>query len=203
MKKSTWLRTAAVSAGALMLMGVAGAAFAETEDDVDVNVEIAPLVEPGELAMSVAPGDVTLVENGSDANRRQFTGSLPTVTVTDTRSEDEVPAGAFWYVVGTASDFVGSSGQPDISAGHLGWAPKLLSDSDSGLVAEGDPVGTVMDSGPNAVGLVDQEFLVTTADSGAVLEEGTWSAGADLFLRTPIDVAPGSYSSTLTLSLFE
>lgn len=200
MKKSQsiWLRAAAVSAGALMIMGVAAAAAAD--DDVDVNVDITPLVEPGELAMSVAPGAVTLTENGSNTDWRQFTGELPTVTVTDTRAPDEVPDGAFWYVVGTSSDFVGDSGQPDISAAHLGWTPKLLSESDSGLVAEGDPVGTVLDSGP---GLVDQEFLVSTAGSGSVLEEGTWSAGASLFLRTPLNVAPGSYSATLTLSLFE
>jgi len=203
MKKSTWLRTAAASAGAFMIVGVAGAAFADTEGGVDVNVDIAPIVAPGELALSVAPGDVTLLEDGSTVEFRQFTGDLPTVSVTDTRAEDEVPTGAFWYVVGTSSDFVGDAGQPAISAGHLGWTPKLVSESESGLVAEGDPVDTVMDEGPDAVGLVDQEFLVSTADSGAVRAEGSWSAGADLFLRTPIDVAPGSYSATLTLSLFE
>lgn len=173
------------------------------EDGVDVNVDIAPIVAPGELALSVAPGDVTLLEDGSTAEFRQFTGDLPTVSVTDTRGEDEVPAGAFWYVVGTSSDFVGDAGQPAISAGHLGWTPKLVSESESGLVAEGDPVDTVMDGGADAVGLVDQEFLVSTVDSGAVREEGSWSAGADLFIRTPTDVAPGSYSATLTLSLFE
>ena len=203
MKKSIWLRTAAASAGAFMMVGVAGAAFADTEDGVDVNVDIAPIVAPGELALSVAPGDVTLLEDGSTAEFRQFTGDLPTVSVTDTRGEDEVSTGAFWYVVGTSSDFVGDAGQPAISAGHLGWTPKLVSESESGLVAEGDPVDTVMDGGADAVGLVDQEFLVSTVDSGAVRHEGAWSAGADLFLRTPTDVAPGSYSATLTLSLFE
>jgi hypothetical protein len=61
----------------------------------------------------------------------------------------------------------------------------------------------VLDDGPNAVGLVDQEILALAADSGAIAQEGTWSANADLFLRTPVTVAPGSYSATLTLSLFE
>lgn len=186
-----------------MMIGVAGAAFADTEGGVEVDVDILPLVEPGELALSIAPGQVTLLENGSTANWRQFTGELPSVTVTDTRTEEEVPEGAFWYVVGTSTDFVGAAGQPSLPAGHLGWTPKLLSQSESGLVAEGDPVETVMDAGPNAVGLVDQEFLVSTGDSAAVREEGSWTAGANLFLRTPIDVAPGSYGATLTLSLFE
>lgn len=203
MKRSTWLRVATASAGALLVVGVAGAAYADTEDDVDVHVDIAPIVEPGALALTVVPGDVTLTEEGSTAEWRQFTGELPTVTVTDTRAVEEVPAGAFWYVLGSSSEFVGDSGQPDISAGHFGWAPRLVSESESGLVAEGDPVETVLDDGPNAVGLVDQEFLVYAADSGAVVEEGSWSASADLFLRTPTDVAPGSYSATLTLSLFE
>lgn len=203
MKKSMWVRTAVASAGALMMVGVAGAAFADTDGDVDVNVDIAPIVEPGELALSVAGGEITLLEDGTTADWRQFTGELPTVTVTDTRDEADVPDGAFWYVVGTSSDFVGATGQPSISAGHLGWTPKLVSESEAGLVAEGDPVETVMDDGPNAVGLVDQEFLVSAADSASVLPEGSWSASADLFLRTPLDVAPGSYSATLTLSLFE
>ena len=44
---------------------------------------------------------------------------------------------------------------------------------------------------------------MSTGDSGAIRDDGSWSAGADLFLRTPTDVAPGSYSATLTLSLFE
>ena len=48
-----------------MMVGVAGAAFADTEDGVDVNVDIAPIVASGEVALSVAPGDVTLLEDGS------------------------------------------------------------------------------------------------------------------------------------------
>ncbi|WP_223884387.1 hypothetical protein [Micromonospora craniellae] len=52
------------------------------------------------------------------------------------------------------------------------------------------------------MGLVDQELLVSTFDSGAVAG-GEYSVDADLFLRTPADVAAGEYTSTLTLSLFE
>ncbi len=55
-----------------------------------------------------------------------------------------------------------------------------------------------------AVGLVEGEFLYL-ADTAAARDGGTnsWSATAGLTLKTPLDVAPGSYSSTLTLSLFE
>ncbi|WP_426998289.1 hypothetical protein [Pseudarthrobacter sp. N5] len=78
---------------------------------------------PGVLAMSVAGTTTMLTEDGSTPTVRQFKGTLPTVTVTDTRVADEIPAGAGWYVLGTSSDFAGGSGQPAISASHLGWAP--------------------------------------------------------------------------------
>ena len=85
----------------------------------------------------------------------------------------------------------------------MGWQPQLIDGGESGLVAEGDQVGTVMDSGLNAVGLVDQELLALALDSGAIASEGQWTATADLFLRTSATVAPGDYTAKLTLSLFE
>ncbi|MEX5637556.1 hypothetical protein [Parafrankia sp. FMc2] len=197
------LRVSAVTAGAFMLASVAGVAIAQVshgESGVSVNVEIPEIEEPGVLALSVAGTTTALTEDGSDALVRQFTGTLPSVTVTDTRSADDIPDGAFWYVLGTSTDFTGEDGQEAISAGHLGWAPRLIDGGESGLVAEGDEVGTVLDAGP---GLVDQELLALAADSAAVVEEGQWTANADLFLRTPTTVAAGDYTATLTLSLFE
>ncbi|MGC5033980.1 hypothetical protein ACLQ2T_29290, partial [Micromonospora sp. DT229] len=70
--------------------------------------------------------------------------------------------------------------------------------------SEGEEVVTVLDEPTqpgNNVGLVDQELLVSTFDSGAVTP-GAYTVDADLFLRTPADVAAGAYTSTLTLSLF-
>ncbi|GAA1937860.1 hypothetical protein GCM10009717_00350 [Agromyces allii] len=193
-----------------MLVGIAGVAAAEEQygdGAVDIGVQIAELTEPGVLAMTVANTATTLTENGSTPTQRQFTGQLPTVTVTDTRTAEEIPAGAGWYVIGTSSDFIGDAGQPAIGAGHLGWAPHLIDGGDSGLVAEGDVVDTVMDDGdPDAgapYGLVDQELLALAIDSGAIAPEGQWTANADLYLRTPANVAPGAYTATLTLSLFE
>ena len=201
-------RVTAGAAGAVLLVGVAGAAFADDidygTDDVDVNVEIAPAAEPGVLAMTVASDATTLTESGSTATVRQFTGGLPTVTVTDTRVfPDRISPAAYWYVLGSSSDFDGDAAQPDIPAGHLGWAPALTGSTDPGEVAAGDPVDTVMDSGPDAVGLVDQELLAMASSSAGINPTGSWSVGADLFLKTPITVAPGSYTATLTLSLFE
>ncbi len=209
---NTWSRkrlAAAGAAGALLAGSVAMAspALAEPGDDADVRVtvDIEPIKEPGVLAMSIAGDSVALAEDGSTLLVRQFVGTLPTVTVTDTRTADEVPAGAAWAVLGSATDFVGSAGQAPIGAGHLGWKPRLIDGGDTGLVSEGEEVVTVLDEATqpgNNVGLVDQELLVSTFDSGAVAGDA-YSVNADLFLRTPADVAAGAYTSTLTLSLFE
>ncbi|SFR70410.1 hypothetical protein SAMN05428970_0937 [Agromyces sp. CF514] len=196
-------RCALVTAGVFVLAGVATAASAEEQyggDDIDVSVEIAQIDEPGVLALTVAGGAVDLTESGSTPTVRQFTGTLPTVTVTDTRTAAEIPDDAFWYVLGTATDFQGTAGQPAIPASLLGWAPELIDGGESGLVGAGDPVDGSLDAGP---GLVDVELLAMAASSEEIAEEGQWTATADLSLRTPATVAPGSYTSTLTLSLFE
>ncbi|SIR73178.1 hypothetical protein [Micromonospora avicenniae] len=208
----TWSRkrwVAAGAAGAVLAGGVAlqAPAVAEPGDstDVQVTVDIEEIEEPGVLAMSVAGDSVALAEDGSTLLMRQFVGTLPTVTVTDTRTPEEVPDNAAWAVLGSATDFVGGAGQAPISAGHLGWKPRLIDGGDTGLVTEGEEVVTVLDEPTqpgNNVGLVDQELLVSTFDSGAVAGDA-YTVDADLFLRTPADVAAGSYTSTLTLSLFE
>src|SRR5699024_11422140 len=57
---------------------------------------------------------------------------------------------------------------------------------------------------PDNVGLEGQELLQLALDSSeATAANGEWTATADLTLKTPLDVEPGSYSSTVTLSLFE
>lgn len=205
--KTMAVRATAGALGGVLLVGVAGAAIAQADEldngEVTVNVEIAAIEEPGVLAMTVAGDSVSLVETGSTPTVRQFTGVLPTVTVTDTRTEAEIPDGAFWSVTGISSSFVGDAGQPDISAGNLGWAPQLIDGGDSGGVSAGEPVDTVLDSGPDNVGLIDQELLAMAWDSAEIASEGQWTANADLALKVPATVAPGTYASTLTLSLFE
>ena len=192
--------------GGVLLTGVASAAFAEEivgdPDDVEVNVTIEEITEPGVLAMSISGDSVSLAEGSStDPTVREFRGQLPTVTVTDTRTADEIPDGAYWYVLGTASDFVGSTGQDPISAGHLGWSPEVDDPEGAGVVAPGDTVDTVLDSPPNNVGLVGQELLAMASTSEEAI--GSWNATADLLLKVPSAVTPGGYTSTLTLSLFE
>ncbi|MBQ0902193.1 hypothetical protein [Micromonospora sp. U21] len=200
---------AAGAAGAVLVGTVALQAPVQADPgdsaDVRVTVDIEEIAEPGVLAMSIAGNSVALSEDGSTLLVRQFVGSLPTVTVTDTRTAEEVPDNAAWAVLGSATDFVGGATQAPISAGHLGWKPRLLDGGDTGLVTEGEEVVTVLDEPTqpgNNVGLVDQELLVSTFDSEAVTGDA-YSVDADLYLRTPAEVAAGSYTSTLTLSLFE
>ncbi|SIO11376.1 hypothetical protein SAMN05443544_3790, partial [Agromyces cerinus subsp. cerinus] len=59
------------------------------------------------------------------------------------------------------------------------------------------------DTGADNVGLVDQELLAMADDSAEIATEGSWTATADLFLRTPATVAAGDYTARMTLSLFE
>jgi hypothetical protein len=193
---------------AVLVGAVATPARAEEPDsseDLRVTVDIGEIQQPGVLALTVAGDAVVLREDGSTLLVRQFTGSLPTVTVTDTRTAQQIPAGAAWAVLGSSTDFTGTAGQAPIGAGHLGWRPTLVDGGDSGQVAEGEEVVTVLDPPTqpgNNVGLVDQELLVSTYDSGSVRGDA-YTVTADLFLRTPADVAAGSYGATLTLSLFE
>lgn len=203
MKKSAIAaRVTAGALGGMLLLGAAGAAIADEigDEDVQVNVDIAALPPVGALTMSVAAGSTTLAEVPSDdPELREFTGVLPTVTVADDR--EDVPSDVFWYVTGQSSAFT-AAGAPELGPEHLGWTPRLLTEND-GEVAEGPEVGTVFDEAPNNVGLEGEEFLALALDSGEARAVGEWAANADLFLKTPVDVQPGSYSATITLTLWE
>ncbi|WP_127473165.1 hypothetical protein [Microbacterium sulfonylureivorans] len=201
-KRGLFARTAAGALGGMLLLGVAGAAIADElgSDDVDVNVNIEALEPVGALTMSVGADTTALTEvDSGDPEVRQFNGVLPTVTVTDDR--EEVPADTFWYVTGQSSSFT-AAGAPAIGPEHLGWTPALTSDDSDGDVAAGEQVDTVLDEGPDAVGLVAEELLAIAPNYGE-LPSGSWSANADLFLKTPVDVAPGAYQATITLTLWE
>ncbi|MEU7891049.1 hypothetical protein AB0B54_36600 [Microbispora bryophytorum] len=204
--RTTQILAASVLGLALAGAGLAGPAAADDDPTggIDVSVKIEPTTTPGQISMTVADNDgVSLQENGSDATARQFVGTLPTVTVTDTRQPEDIPAGEFWAVVGQSSQFVAADDPAKtIGPEYLGWKPRLLSQSTTGAVAAGEPVSSVIGDGTGApeVGLEGQELLVSTANSTD--EIGTSQVNADLALRTSTDVAAGEYHSTLTLSLF-
>ncbi|WP_375384874.1 hypothetical protein [uncultured Microbacterium sp.] len=198
MNTSHALRYSVIAFGAALLVSAGTAAVAADENPgdaaVDVKVDIQEIAEPGVLALSVDTTSTSLTENGSTDLVRQFTGTLPTVTVTDTRTA----AATSWSLMGSASDFTQTGSASSIGADHLGWAPAvIIGDGDPAVSVGGDVDGS-LDGGP---GLKDQELLFL-ADSAAAVG-GTWSANADLKLKVPADVEPGSYTSVLTLSLFE
>jgi len=200
--KGMLARVAVGAVGGLVLIGAAGAAFADEvgTGEVDVNVDIEAIEPVGALTMSVASGATSLSEvTSADPEVREFTGTLPNVTVTDDR--EDVPDGVFWYVTGQSSA-LSATGVADITADHLGWVPQLVTPGD-GEVAEGPEVGTSLDEAPNNVGLVGEELLALALDSSEARPVGTWTANAGLVLKTPVTVAPGSYSGTLTLTLWE
>ncbi|TDN91732.1 hypothetical protein [Microbacterium sp. BK668] len=202
-KRGIIARTTAGALGGLLLIGGAGAAIADEldNDSVEVSVNIEALPPVGALTLSVASNSTTLTESGSTADIRQFTGELPTVTVTDDR--EDVPADTFWYVTGQSSEF-SADGVASLGPEHLGWTPILTSDDSDGQVAEGAPVDTILDQGPDAVGLVGEELLAIAPNlAGGELPNGEWSAKANLFLKTPAEVAPGAYKATITLTLWE
>lgn len=202
MKKSIILRGSTVAFGAALLVAAGSSAMAHDEadsQDVTVGVEIESQTEPGALAMTVDSASTTLTEGESSELERVFSGALPTVTVADTREAEDVPEGASWYVLGTASDFADAQGASTIDASHLGWAPQLVAGEGEGeaFVEVGGDVA------PSEPGLVDQELLYLADSAAGNAGGGAFSATANLELAVPADVAGGSYSSTITLSLFE
>ncbi|MGO3767533.1 hypothetical protein [Microbacterium gubbeenense] len=202
MKKSFVLRGSVIAFGAALLVSAGSAAMAEVEQDaegVDVTVEIAPLAGPGALAMTIDGDSTALVEGESTDLERVFTGTLPKVTVSDTRAAEDVPADAAWYVVGTASNFHDENGVSTIQASNLGWSPKLVAEEGEGeaFVEVGGDVA------PSRPGVIDQDLLFLAESAEANAGGGVFSATADLDLVVPAAVPSGTYSSTITLSLFE
>ncbi|WRS30514.1 hypothetical protein U6G28_02140 [Actinomycetaceae bacterium MB13-C1-2] len=203
-------RIGAAALGTTLLAGTAGAAMAAdaTEDaEVEIGVDISAPAPTGALSMTVAANATTLTEiTSADPAQREFRGTLPTVTVEDTRTF--VEDGLYWYVTGQSSAFSAPGVGDVIEAGHLGWRPALVSDEETAEedgVVVGDEVMTVMDTATqpgNNTGLVGEELLALSLDS-AGSATGSWEANADLFLKTGATVAPGNYSATLTLSLWE
>ncbi|GGH51746.1 hypothetical protein [Microbacterium album] len=203
MKKSVVFRGSVAAFGAAVLMAAGSAAVADDTElgnqAVDVNVEIEELAAPGSLAMTVEAAETTLVETETSGLEREFTGTLPKVTVTDTRDAESVDPLAAWYVLGSASDFVDADSNNTIPAANLGWAPQFVEGEGEGE----DFVFVGGDVAPTAPGLIHQELLYSVASGEGNAAGGVFSATADLNLVVPADVAAGSYSSTITLSLFE
>jgi enterochelin esterase-like enzyme len=165
---------------------------ADTRDGIPVEAVI-PEGEDGVLALTVADfGDaVALSEPENVGDRLRFTGALPQVTVTDSRTSEQAGLGG-WAVSGQADAFT-SAGQT-VQADHLGWTPEVLTPRPG--VTAGAAVATALGDG---AGLAMPSQLAS-ADA-----EGRWGSAAlaaGLLLEVPVDTQPGTYTGMLTLSLF-
>ncbi|AOS63945.1 alkaline phosphatase [Actinoalloteichus hymeniacidonis] len=164
------------------------------EDGIPVRATVPDGTEaPGSLTLSVADyGDAVQLTDAENAgDRLRSAGTLPTVSVTDSRSADVVGDGG-WTVTGQSSAF--TSGTQIVRAGHIGWTPGLASDKPG--VETGDRVATVLDGG---VGLAEPATLASAVSDSRF---GTTEITADLALEVPVDTRPGDYAGSVTVSLF-
>jgi inosine-uridine nucleoside N-ribohydrolase len=155
---------------------------------IDVWIEVDGIPpDEGELTLTVpVDASVELEEGAQFQGARRFAGTMPQVSVSDTR-----PVAVGWEVVGKAASFTGPSQLP---ASALAWDPFLVRGR-SGLAA-GAATAAAADGG---LGLSEPSLLASGADPG---RKGTADLGADLELATPVNIQPGTYSTTLTLSLY-
>jgi len=143
------------------------------------------------LSLTVDPDSTVSLAGKTLQYRYSFTGSLPKVSVTDNRSDDEA-AGGGWELSAQATNFKSRSGE--FSSGYLGWLPELLTSRDG--VQAGTPVANVLDGG---TGLTQAQTLASASGAG---RKGVTEVGATLSLGVPKDTAAGNYRSTVTVSLF-
>lgn len=149
-------------------------------DAVAVEASVTRPATAGALTLSVdGVGTPTVLagENGV------LTGSLPAVTVADTRSELQA-RGDGWTLSGAAAAF--TAGNRTIAPDALAWTPAIV-DSEAGATA--GPAATL--GAPAAL-----------ADATRTTRVGTTVVGADLALTVPADARTGRYGSEITLSLF-
>lgn len=147
----------------------------------------------GALVLSIEhDGGVELVGGHNAGDRLRFLATLPTITVTDSRSDAEAGPNAGWAVNGQASDL--TSATESLDAGYLGWTPALAR-ARAGVEA-GSPVATILRGGE---GLAQPQTLGAATSEGRV---GTTGLTAELALELPVDTRAGDYEGELTVSLF-
>ncbi|MCM0641177.1 alpha/beta hydrolase [Cellulomonas wangsupingiae] len=164
----------------------------ETSAGIPIEATVAE-AENGVLALTVADhGPAVVLSRATNVgDRLRSAGELPTVTVTDSRSVSQAGASG-WAVTGQGYRF--TSGVGSFGADRLGWTPRLGTQREG--LAAGGPVSTSMSAG---TGLA---VPATLASANARGRFGSAPVGADLVLDVPVDTAPGTYTGTLTLSLF-
>ncbi len=150
---------------------------------VTVTVTVPPT---GALTVTVAAGTVDLTSEGSTVPQTA-TGTLNTITVTDSRNTD--PG---WSVSAQVSAFTGSGAAAGstIAGDQLGWVP-------TGTLAGGATLGPAVSPG-SSPGLGDAAQVLASAVPGSGV--GTDSLSAALTLDIPAATEAGPYTATLTIT---
>ena len=164
------------------------------EGDIPVEAQIDGLPgdgsdgsEPGSLVLSVSEGTATLGDQRNAGDRLRMTGTMPSVTVTDTRYNANG-----WSVAGQSSDL--TAGDETVTADHLGWDPYVVDDAENPI--PGATVRTVLSDGE---GLAAPQTL---GEANADNRIGSTELAADLNLEVPVDTEAGTYQGALSVSLF-
>ncbi|GMA27367.1 alkaline phosphatase [Arenivirga flava] len=153
---------------------------------IGVTAQVESAAPAGTLALDVADfGGAVAFEDAQGRLR----ATLPTVNVTDTRSEVDA-LGRGWTVSGQAADF--RAGNRAITSDHLGWTPRVL----DGSAAAGAAVEGALDGGQG----LGEAAVLASADRETRL--GSTAVDADLELGVPADAKSGNYGSTITVTLF-
>ena len=137
------------------------------------------------LALSVAPGGLTLSDVTIDGDLVTLTGQLPGVTVVDHRKGKAQG----WTLSAQVSDLEGPAVLP---ASQLGWTPRVYGDT----AVAGPAVVPALSGGPGLAGAA----VLGTAPRGTA--DAPVELDAAVVLETTRDAAPGQYAGVITLTLF-
>ena len=137
----------------------------------------------GALVLSIADGGLDLGNVRNAGDRLRLAGTLPTVSVTDSRA-----ANPGWSVTGQATDLA-TAQERVVRAENLGWAPYVH----TGPATPGQAVQPRLAGGPG---------LALPATLGTGADVGTADLAADVDLEVPVDTAAGTYTGGVTVSLF-
>lgn len=143
--------------------------------------------EDGSLVLSVSDGTASLGDQRNAGDRLRMTGTMPSVTVTDTRNQADG-----WSVAGQSSDL--TAGDETVSADHLGWIPNVVDEEENpipGTAVAGTLAGGEGLAAPQSLGEANAENRL-----------GSTALAADLNLEVPVDTAAGTYEGALSVSLF-
>lgn len=147
---------------------------------------------PDALFMPITAGEFVWAVDGDrlvdfalspdPAGYLQGVGLLDPLVVTDTRA-----GGPSWSLSGQIGPFSGG-----LSGGYLGWTPQVI------VPGAGAMPGPPVEPGFPAGDGLSMGALLAASPGGH--PPGTARVGASLVLRVPVNTAPGTYTSTLTIT---